>query len=172
MARRFTRGRFVRPAPRTSLWIGIDISVTVVAANASVLLASLNANALALRPFTIIRSRMLVTFSSDQTAASEQPRAALGGIVADDKAVALGITAVPAPLNEVDGDWYYWQGLAHDFVFVSGVGVDAQGANQYIVDSKAMRKVSIDEDMAIVIQETGVFGCEVSILGRQLIKLH
>ena len=170
MARRHTR--FVRPPARSMVWAGIDVANLVVGANASVIVASLGASILALRPFTIVRTRYLLTFSSDQTAALERPRAAIGEIVVTDKAAAAGIASVPAPITEIDGDWFFWQAMSHDFIFISGVGTDSQGANQYTVDSKAMRKVSIDEDVVTVIQETGVFGCEVSVLGRQLLKLH
>ena len=64
------RRHFSRPAPRTMIWVGgsIPIQVTTVA---TTLIGSLNAAALALRLFTIIRSRLALNFKSDQEGASE-----------------------------------------------------------------------------------------------------
>ncbi len=164
--------RLGRPAPRTSVWAGFDLTVQVIAANASVLLFTWNAAALALRPFTIVRTHLLIGWSSDQTAASETPAGVIGGMVVSDKAAAAGIASVPSPITEASEDWFFYQPVMHDFVFISGVGTNSDGNNQYMVDSKAMRKVGIAEDLAIVVQETGVFGATVSIIGRMLLKLH
>ena len=55
MARR--RTRFIRPAPRSNVWIGLNVAPVAIAAASDVTVATFNAAALALRPFTIVRTR-------------------------------------------------------------------------------------------------------------------
>ena len=62
--------RFVRPAPKTKIWIGAGAGTTVLAASSATLVSVLNAGALALRPFTILRTRMDLLVASDQTGAA------------------------------------------------------------------------------------------------------
>ena len=170
MARRRVQ-RFVRPPARSMIWLSIDTSTTVIASNASVLLTTLNAGALALRPFTIVRTRAVVSWSSDQFAATEFPRGVYGRMVVTDKAASVGIGSVPAPITETDSAWMVYQPLMDDFIFLTSAGFK-QGVQQYTIDSKAMRKVGNDEDVVGVVQETGVQGAQISVLGRFLVKLH
>ena len=65
-----TRGGVSR---RETVWFGdVYTNTAVAAANTAVLLSSLNAAALALRPFTIVRTRGQLSIRTDQTAATEQ----------------------------------------------------------------------------------------------------
>ena len=171
MARRFTRG-VQRGAKRTNAWIGLTVGVDTHAASALSFLGSLNAAALALRPFTIIRTRFDLLFESDQTGAAEVPNGDLGMIVISDKAVAAGVTAIPGPISEIDEDWFVHQGLTAHFVFISGVGVDADAGHHYTIDSKAMRKVGLGDDMAIMFENNSAVGAATTMLGRMLVKLH
>ena len=59
--------------------------------------------ALALRPFTILRTRMLIGLKSDQGAATEQQIVSYGKIVVSDDAAAVGLTAFPNP-SGISGD--------------------------------------------------------------------
>ena len=147
MARRIRN--FVRPAPRTMVWAGNVLGSNAISASSSVLVATLNAAALALRPFTIVWTRMDVHYSSDQESAAEAPFGALGCIVVKDSASNIGVTAVPTPLTETDSDWYVWQVMAAKIGFVTGVGFSEMGV-RYTIDSKAMRKVGIDDDAVVV----------------------
>ncbi len=172
MARRVSRAPFVRTARRQNLWLNINIGDIVLAGSTSVLLATLNAAALALRPFTIVRSHMQAWYSSDQTGAAETPFGAFGHIVVKDSAAAVGITAIPTPSTDTDADWHVWQGMISDFVFVTGVGFDAQAGVQYPIDSKGMRKVGPDDDLAVVFEQSASVGGNIIVRGRALIKLH
>ena len=120
------RRSFTRPAPRTKMWIGSGVGDTTVAAGATVLVSTFSAGALALRPFTILRTHMLLTIRSDQTGADETLIGSYGELVVTEVAAAVGVTAVPDP-SGISGDpeaaWYVWQALATRFLFVSGVGV-------------------------------------------------
>ena len=174
MARRFTRvfrGR--TSSVRQNVWLAVQILHSTIAANTKVLLGSLTASALALRPFTIVRSHMLIQWVSDQAAATESAQAAMGQIVVNDQAVAVGATAIPDPLGNVDAPFFVWQPMDFTFRFVTAAGFESNAGWQYTIDSKAMRKVGNNEDIAMVIanvdsSEGGVF----SAFGRFLIKLH
>ena len=173
MARGQGRTRFVRPPKRSMIWLSNGLAQTVILAGTATLLASLNAGALALRPFTIVRTRLILSILSDQTGADEFVQGAFGMQTVSEAASAAGVAAVPTPLAEPDADFFVYQPFAENFLFVSGVGVNeitGQGST-YTIDSKAMRKVDIDDDVVITV-ENRLFGYAVAVEGRQLIKLH
>ncbi len=171
MARR-ARGRFVRPAPRTKVWIGILPVETTLTAGASTLVGVLNAAALLLRPFTILRTHILVSYMSDQDTASERPFGAYGVQVVTENASGVGITALPTPAVDTDSDWFIWQALRTITVGLTSVGVDIGGDRQYNIDSKAMRKVGANDDVVIVVDEVSAVGSRIMDAGRMLVQLH
>ena len=166
------RGRhFARPAARTMVWIGAGLPAVAVAASASALLATANAALLLLRPFTIVRSRLLISYSTDQRSADEHPFGAVGLIVVKESATAIGITALPTPITEVNADFFVYQGVDANFAFTTGTGY-RNIHTHYVVDSKAMRKVDVDDDIAWILENRAAVGADVNIEGRILIKLH
>jgi len=170
MARRFTR---VTSGRRQSLWVGAEVTNASMAASVSVLLATLNAAALALRPFTIVRTRLVIHFESDQQAASEFVQAVFSTQVVTAPAAAAGITAVPTPITDTDSDFVVYQPLFSRFRIQSTVGMFQNGQDtSWLVDSKAMRKVSPDDDVAFVVENGSAFAANIAIEGRFLIKLH
>ena len=172
--RRNTTRSFQR-SRRESLWIGVVPARTVLAsAGSAVLSHSLNAAALALRPFTIVRSRLLFWCSSDQVAADEFIGGAVGMAVVSSQAVAIGITAVPTPDTDRGSDlWMLYEDIGGNFVV--GGTADSVGISSIArwVDSKAMRKVEDGNDLVIVEEAVvGSAGITVSVAGRLLVKLH
>ena len=96
MVRPRQRGGFTRAPRRAMIWLDLNSTTsTLGAATNSSLQTTLNAAALALRPFTVIRSRGLIHLGSDQAAASEFQDVALGRIVVREEAAAIGVTALP-----------------------------------------------------------------------------
>ena len=170
MARRFS-SHPVRSTKRTSVWLSVNLGTSTLTASTLSLIGSLNAAALALRPFTIVRTRMDVVYASDQQSASETTFGAMGIIVASDKAVALGSSAVPGPIAQADGNWFQYQGLADVMRFGTNVGFQSVG-HHYEIDSSAMRKVTVDEDIAIMAEQSAALGATIVIMGRMLVKLH
>ena len=175
MPRRFNTTRSFRRTRRESLWIGVVPSrSTLASAGSAVLSHSLNAVALALRPFTVVRSRLLFWVSSDQVAADEFVWASLGMAVVSSQALAIGITAVPTPDTDRASDlWMVYEDIG--FNFVVGGTADSVGVAsvQKYVDSKAMRKVEDGQDLAIVEEAAvGSQGVTVNVGGRLLVKLH
>ena len=168
------RGRavFARPPPRTKIWIGNRLSQTQPAGGAATLLATLNAAALLLRPFTILRTRIEILWRSDQTATNETPTGAYGQIVVKQTAGAIGVTAVPTPLTEIDADWYIYQGLTVATDSLTSVGFDMDMGHHWTIDSKAMRKVGVQDDDAVVVELDTAAGAFINVEGRQLIQLH
>jgi len=160
---------------RETLWLFASESVSALAlATTAVISNSLNAAALAMRPFTVVRSRIHLSLTSDQTAGSEDQVAAFGIAVVSDQAVAIGVTAVPTPVTDLGSDLW----LAHQYMTASiglntAVGFDSQFATNFDLDSKAMRKVEEGQDLVLV-KERGTNGDGVSLFsaGRILIKLH
>ena len=166
------RTRFVRPAPKTKMWIGAGAGTQVLAASGSTLIASLSAGQLALRPFTILRTRMDVLVASDQTGAAENPFGSYGMVVVTDKASGVGITAVPEPSGDLEADWFVHQHWSLRFEFVTGVGFHPSGGFHYEIDSRAMRKVGPDDDVVTVGTIDNAFGMRIVEGGRHLIQLH
>jgi len=165
------RRGFVRPAGRANLWLGIDIDGTAVAADSSVLLASLNAAALALRPFTVVRVRALIRWQSDQIASTEGPTGAFGAVVTSDQAASA--TTVPSPINNPDGNFFVWEPLITQVIFGTGVGFIEPAGYYPTVDSKAMRKVGNNEDVRFMVENSHpTDGALIAVVGRMLVKLH
>ena len=173
MARRSSR--FIRPVPRTKMWIGYGTAPQVLAGSTTTLFASYSAGALLLRPFTILRTLAEILFTSDQEAVDENTVGSLGEIVVTDTAAALGVTALPNP-SSIDGDpeasWYVWQALHNKFVIDTGSQINGAAGQRYTIDSKAMRKVGPDDDSATLIDIQSAPGALVFMHGRQLIQLH
>ena len=174
MARRITRGRFVRPAGRTSAWLGMGIVNTNAPGSAATLIATYNAAALAMRPFTIVRTHLVLSVVSDQIAASELAQGAFAMQVVTEAATSAGIASIPTPLVETDADFLVYQGYANNFEFITGVGYQQQSGSQsfWVIDSKAMRKVQLDDDLAVTIENRGAAAVNFALEGRQLVKLH
>ncbi len=180
MANIHTAGRsgFIRRGGvrrRETLWLFLsEVNTVLVGGNAVVLQQSLNAAALALRPFTIVRTRINWFMKSDQTAALEIPQVALGGAVVSDQSVAIGVTAVPTPFTDLGSDlWFLHEILACSFTFVTGAGFDAIGGVWKDADSKAMRKVEDGQDIIFSMENSGnSLGSNNTTAGRMLIKLH
>jgi len=160
---------------RETLWLAYTATISTVALGTGQITFSLNAAALALRPFTIVRSRGLYTLASDQIANSESQYAAFGHIVVTDQASAIGVTAVPTPFTEPASDWHVYETLGNRFVLSSAVGIDAGATMNVNYDSKAMRKVDLGEDL-LQILETGPTGLTEGVIiqefHRVLLKLH
>ncbi len=94
-------------ARRQTQWIGgAFLTSTIAAADTAVQVQVFNAAALALRPFTIIRTRGWLSISSDQTTTSENQELVYGVAVVTDQANAIGVTAVPTPsYSYVSHNW-------------------------------------------------------------------
>ena len=171
MARRFARTRVVARSDRKPVWLGLQFATTAIGTS-NALIGSLNAAALALRPFTIVRTRAVIQFESDQVAASETARGAFGIIVVSDQAVAAGAASIPNPFADTDAQFFVWEGLVNSFVLGDATGFTEPSGTSLVVDSKAMRKVGLNEDIAVMAVVATAAGINLTVAGRMLIKLH
>jgi len=175
MAPRFgTRPVVASRSPRRkTAWLASpdETALTGVAAAGVDFQGSLNAAALALRPFTIVRARGIVWVESDQIASIESPFGAFGMAVVSDQSVAAGVASLPSPITDEGSDlWFMYQHVATNWRFnTSG----ASPGNVYQFDSKAMRKVGIGQDIVLMFENAdGSFGIRYVAKYRILVKLH
>ncbi len=178
MANVHTRGRsgFIRRdgvRRRETLWGDVARTSTALAASATAaLINSASAGILALRPFTVVRTRGIWLCFSDQSAVTEEFAGNLGISVVIDQASAIGVTAVPTPATDAGSDKFFvfeqWLGR---FSLIGSDVTTMDIPRPY--DSRAMRKVEDGEDIVFTI-EAGIGGAGVTIahVGRLLLKLH
>ena len=166
----FGRGRGVRRAVDWSASFTAT-TFTSIAGATKVLLVSFSAAALAsITPGTIVRTRGLMSVASDQGAASEFQIGAMGIGLFNDVARALGPTGLPGPSTNANDDrWFVHQFFGNSF-FRSASGLDGQFATQYVIDSKAMRKIDDSDGLCLMIENAGAFGIDVTVQVRFLIK--
>ena len=148
---------------------------TLTGAGSEALSGSLNAAALALRPFTIIRVRGIIGVSSDQGVAAEDQSGAFAMAVVSDQASGIGIIAVPSPITDRGSDLFFvYEDVVASMFVASNSGVVPdfmQGIRTF--DSKAMRKVNEDQDIVLVKGTSGISdGAIIYTAGRMLLKLH
>ncbi len=174
---RLSRGstvvRGVRGVRRDTAWLFIGSSSVTLTALGGTIINSLNAAALAMRPFTIVRMHLVSQIESDQSAASEFQAAAIGAAIVSDQASAIGVSAVPTPVTDLGSDLFFLHQLMMSSQFLGGADGNLRG-HVYQIDSKAMRKVNDDQDLVISAEvDTGISnGANVRTFGRFLIKLH
>jgi hypothetical protein len=94
----------------------------------------------------------MIQIISDQNGADEQAFGAYGLAVVSAQAVAIGITAVPTPYTDADSDLWFVHGYwSCPVQFGSSVGF-SNISERIDFDSKAMRVVSPDETIIVVIE--------------------
>jgi len=171
MARRaFRAGAAAIRLARLTTWFQfVPTEVTSGTSTGGSLIFTLNAAALALRPFTIVRSHFEFWLRSDQEAAMEEQSVAVGLAIVSDDAVAVGVTAVPAPrANAASNLWFLHQFIHAD---ESKLVDKVRPETRISVDSKAMRKVEVGQDLVVVMQGGAIGGgFTLGVAGRMLIK--
>ncbi len=159
---------------RETMWISGGIAATTMAtASTAVLSGSLNAAALALRPFTVVRVRGMLHSRSDQISADEGYSCSFGLAVVSDQASAIGVTAVPTPDTDRGSDLFFvFEDMIGHFGFTTGTGYRQLGEARGF-DSKAMRKVNDDQDVVVTKEATSISnGVILTDVFRMLLKLH
>jgi len=120
-------------------------------------------------PETLVRTRGLLLVQSDQVAAREEAMGALGMAVVRVTAAAIGVTAIPAPIDEISDDvWYLWE----PWVCAQNAAGTTAGIWKFPFDSKAQRKLVDGDAMVAVVQNADdAFGVEYELVFRQLLML-
>ena len=148
---------------------GVSTAFSALAANTSVLDQSLSLT----EPTTILRTRGIFSVVTDQVAATEEPFGAIGMCVVSDQALAVGVTAIPTPYTDAISDlWFLHQYWAAASKVATGAGFDTRAGFQYQFDSKAMRKISTDQAIAVMVENNdATAGCVYKLDFRMLLKL-
>jgi len=160
---------------RETRWLSAIPVLSSLNSDGAVITTTLSSVGLALRPFTVVRTRGLLYLSSDQIAASEDQYCAYGETVVSEQAATAGIASVPTPIVEPESDWHVYETLMSDFRFGTGIGFVSPGGMERVFDSKAMRKVDVGEQLVAVVEAgAGAVsdGITVRSFTRVLIKLH
>jgi len=124
---------------------------------------------------TVLRTRGIFTYMSDQAAANENVIGAIGIGVVSEQAATVGITAVPHPSTDASwGGWLFHSYFGERVQFVSAVGVlsGSSFAQHIVIDSKAMRKVGEDYRLVMVVENTSNKGMQYGLQTRILSKIH
>ena len=166
-----SRAPMIGGAKRQTNWFFLSAATTAINGSA-VLVASLNAAGLAKRPFTVVRTHLMVYLRNDQLGASELVIAGVGMAVVSEQSSAVGVTAVPTPTTDLASDlWYLHRLMASSVQFSSVVGVQSTIGQSVQVDSKAMRKVNDDQDVILVVEgDASQAGGTITTMGRFLVK--
>ena len=125
-------------------------------------------------PATVVRTRGSLWVRSDQVSGTEDPFGAIGFAVVSAQAAAIGVTAVPTPITDEGSDLFFvWEPFQASIVVASSIGIDANPMREYKIDSKAMRKLTSDETIIVVLENASATAALSYILKfRMLIKLH
>ena len=165
------RAHKLRGPKRLTSWFQFQpVEITFTAVGGAIF-GTLNAAALALRPFTIVRTHLELQLQSDQAAAVERQFACFGACIVSEQATGVGVAAVPTPFTDMGSElWFVHKVLYGD---ESKLTDKATSATRVSIDSKAMRKVNEGEDLAFVGEfATGGAGFQMVAGGRFLVKLH
>ncbi len=171
MPRHFVRGRG-RGTRRPTDWSASAVAsaLTSLAANTIVLSETFTP---IVGGETLIRTRGLFSWRSDQQAADEALLGAVGIAVVTAQAVSVGITAIPHPdTDSAWGGWLWHSYFSSSLSLGTSVGFDANDMQRIWIDSKAMRKVDEDERLVVVVENSSSFGMQFNTSERLLSKIH
>ena len=160
---------------RQTEWIAATVNFTdFTAAQSRNLITFSQAALVDLVPFTIIRLVGLLTVAFDTNFITNQTiGGAVGMQVVNESARAVGVSAMATPFSDASDDvWFYHQ-------FFSGIIDDRAdsdilvSANQFVINSKAQRKVVDGQAIAFTAEGAGEpDGFDIAIGLRILCKLH
>ncbi len=174
MANRMVTRRFAgRSVRRATEWVpsGIVTARTALAAGSVLLHQTFAFSA----PATIVRVRGSLWVGSDQSTATESPFGAIGLAVVTDQAVAIGVTAIPAPIADADSQQFLlWAPFLADVR--AGADNTSWNAGTFThtpMESKAMRKVDKGTAVVVVIENSSATdGMLFVVEFRMLVKVH
>ncbi len=127
-------------------WIGQDFGLTVLSATQVIL----GVGTAETDPVTIVRNRGQILVKGTPDAVADDTVVGLGIIVVSRQAEAVGGTSVPGPIADPQAAW-----LWHQYVPLSAGGTALNGADlgsvvRVIIDSKAQRKMNVNESLAFI----------------------
>ena len=122
---------------------------------------------------TIVRTRGRVTGYTDVSSTPGGFGAlSMGMILVTNTALAAGAGAIPSPLNDVGSDWLWIDSLSVGASPADAIG-EAATVDRVIIDSKAMRKVGLNQALVFVAEWVtceGTMVCNLCGFLRVLLK--
>ena len=94
------------------------------------------------------------------------------GVVTND-AFAIGVTAMPGPLSNIDWDgWLYHRFISQHVAAANAFGTE-DSVLTFEVDSKAMRKITVNDTVFAMLEVTEIGTAEIDVFfdSRMLLKL-
>ncbi len=79
---------------------------------------------------------------------------ALGIMLVNAPALAVGIGSLPTPITDIGSDWLWWDSFGWDNVGTAGDGPVLAG--QRTIDSKAMRKTALNQVLVLITEIQGI----------------
>ena len=161
-----------RDGPRRQVtWIApADQSYVSVSSGQKVIVGSFDPSAAGFAKPTVVRSRGLVSIKPTSIAASLTMSGAWGIGVVSQQAFAAGLASIPGPFTDAQWDgWFAWGAIIQHFAFHSGVAAEIDSV-EHVVDSKAMRKISQNEIMILMVESQGG-AFDIGLHVRTLFKL-
>ena len=181
---RFPRTGAARTPRRLTSWALGPFGTTGTISTNSTTLFSTSAQA-SEDGLTVVRLRgeLLAALITTDAATSGWPRIGFGIAIVSENAAAVGVTAVPSPIDDIG-----WEGWLYHKLFalqspawaISAAGASSAGQNsimsavRFEIDNKSMRKFHNSDVMIAAIQtvsEDGTVTMEASLNCRLLVKL-
>ena len=101
---------------------------------------------------TLVRTRgSLLVRAAAAAAGDSLVRGAMGMLVISEDALAIGVTAIPGPLSDVENDWFVWVpfSLAFDNTLTE---FDSAYFDRVMFDSRGMRKLKQGDALIPVLE--------------------
>jgi len=134
-----------RDSRRLYDWGGFAFGSTILTST-QVIIGSL----LDVEPVTLMRIRGEILVKGTPDAISDDTVVGLGAIVVSDNAAAAGGVSVPGPINDLDAPWVWHSFLGLNAGSAGLLGDDIGSVGRVMVDSKAMRKLGLNETLVFV----------------------
>jgi len=116
---------------------------------------------------TVLRTVGSISVNTDQIVATENQIGAFGMIVISNAANAIGVTAVPGPITDIEDDgWFVYVPITQHFQFGDGTGFAF--TTPLAFNSKAKRITEEGERIALVVENATVHGFNFSMVMRML----
>ena len=128
-------------------WAGATFGATIASVTQAIVLSFLD-----VEPVTLMRTRGNILIKGTPDAVGDDAVVGLGVIVVSDNAAAVGGTSVPGPINDPDAPWVWHQYVPLDAGSAGLLGDDIGSIARVEVDSKAQRKIGINETAVMVIE--------------------
>ncbi len=161
------RGFRHQRSSRLTQWIGpADQAYITVATTVAGIISSVSFE----EPVTVMRARGMFSLKVTDPSTDENIVGAVGMAVVSTEAFTAGVASVPEPYTDADwGGWFVWRSFGYGWDVTTDIGRQ-WSSRDFEIDSKAMRKVSPNETVIIVV-ESVVGAIDVLPAIRMLVKL-